>query len=229
MDLTHSKANNAAPILPRPEITVRDEPRSAERLDSTANAMRTALSKPAPGNLNSARESLGYGLPCANCHLYYPAGLDSCPWCNSQERISASVAPPIRRPVAAAEPGRDDAALAREREAFLQQLKSQLTSSAPEVTGAPMMCTLSRQHPEAPETASICRDCYERLQERVDVLEAALHVDLKEAAQIVYDAVWADPSDPAKTYANAAAALLTELRKRAGVSSLLEQFQPRGN
>jgi hypothetical protein len=38
----------------------------------------------------------------------------------------------------------------------------------------------------------------------VDVCEAALHIDLKEAAQIVYDAVWADPSDPSKTYINAA-------------------------
>jgi hypothetical protein len=51
----------------------------------------------------------------------------------------------------------------------------------------------------------------------VDVLEAALRMDLKEAAQIVYDAVWADPSDPNKTYENAASALLSELRKRSGV------------
>jgi len=27
-------------------------------------------------------------------------------------------------------------------------------------------------------------------------MEAALHIDLKEAAQIVYEAVWSDPSDP---------------------------------
>ena len=30
----------------------------------------------------------------------------------------------------------------------------------------------------------------------MDVFEAALHLELKEAAQIIYDAVWADPSDP---------------------------------
>ena len=48
-------------------------------------------------------------------------------------------------------------------------------------------------------------------------VEAALHIDLKEAAQIVYDAVWSDPSDPSKTYQNAAQALLTELRKRSGI------------
>ncbi|MFZ0806144.1 MAG: hypothetical protein WAN03_08170, partial [Candidatus Sulfotelmatobacter sp.] len=67
---------------------------------------------------------------------------------------------------------------------------------------------------------------YERLQERLDICEASLHVDLKEAAQIIYDAVWADPSDPSKTYQNAASALLGELRKRAGISSLRGPFQP---
>jgi hypothetical protein len=51
-------------------------------------------------------------------------------------------------------------------------------------------------------------------------------MDLKEAAQIIYDAVWADPSDPGKTYQNAASALLTELRKRAGITTVLGPFQP---
>ena len=74
--------------------------------------------------------------------------------------------------------------------------------------------------------AEICQACYERLQERVDIFEAALHLDLKEAAQIIYDAVWADPSDPSKTYQNAASALLTELRKRAGMTTVLGPFQP---
>ena len=51
-------------------------------------------------------------------------------------------------------------------------------------------------------------------------MEAALHIDLKEAAQIVYEAVWSDPSDPSKTYRNAARALLTELRQRSGITRL---------
>ena len=74
--------------------------------------------------------------------------------------------------------------------------------------------------------ADVCTACYERIQERLDVCEAALHIDLKEAAQIIYDAVWADPSDPGKTYQNAASALLTELRKRAGITAVLGPFQP---
>jgi hypothetical protein len=72
----------------------------------------------------------------------------------------------------------------------------------------------------------VCIGCYERVQERLYVCEAALHIDLKEAAQIIYDAVWADPSDPGKTYQNAASALLSELRKRAGITTLLGPFQP---
>jgi len=57
-------------------------------------------------------------------------------------------------------------------------------------------------------------------------MEAALHMDLKEATQLVYDAVWSDASDPSKTYQNAAQALLTELRKRAGISLLMGPLQP---
>ena len=87
-------------------------------------------------------------------------------------------------------------------------------------------CRFTEHHPGEPGKADVCTGCYERLQERLDVCEAALHIDLKEAAQIIYDAVWADPSDPGKTYQNAASALLTELRKRAGITAVLGPFQP---
>jgi hypothetical protein len=183
----------------------------------------------ATAGLSSSRESVSYGLPCANCHLYYPASLDSCPWCHSKERVSAALGATCKTPAAAVEASADDAALQHERDAFLQHFKSQFHGGATEITKTPAMCALSPQHPESIELASFCKPCYERLQQRVDVLEAALHIDLKEAAQIVYQAVWSDPSDPAKTYANAAAALLTELRKRSGVSSVLAPFQHRGN
>ena len=58
-------------------------------------------------------------------------------------------------------------------------------------------------------------------------MEAALHIDLREAAQVIYDAVWSDPSDPSKTYLNAAQAILTELRKRAGIGAVLGPLKPR--
>jgi hypothetical protein len=56
-------------------------------------------------------------------------------------------------------------------------------------------------------------------------MEAALYMDAKEAAKIVYDAVWADTSDSNKTYLNAATALLAELKKRAGIGLLLGSHQ----
>jgi hypothetical protein len=53
-----------------------------------------------------------------------------------------------------------------------------------------------------------------------------LHMDAKEATQLVYNAVWSDPSDPSKTYQNAAQTLLSELRRRAGISAVLGSLQP---
>ena len=169
----------------------------------------------------------GYGLPCAKCHLYYPGNLDACPTCHSTERVSPVVsAVPPRATQPDLDPTPDSAILEQEREEFLRQFKSQLLAAHAEAVNAPApVCTLGDHPSGEPENAEICKHCYDRLQERLDVCEAALHLDLNEAAQIIYDAVWADPSDPSKTYSNAAAALLGELRKRAGISSLLGPFQ----
>jgi hypothetical protein len=51
-------------------------------------------------------------------------------------------------------------------------------------------------------------------------------MDAKEGAKIVYEAVWADTSDPNTTYLNAATALLSELRNRAGIGLLLGANKP---
>jgi hypothetical protein len=175
-----------------------------------------------------ARKVSGYGLPCSKCHLYYPADLDVCPTCQHNQRVSP-VAPkmPARPVQAAAEPIPDSAMIEQEREEFLRQFKSQLLEAHAEVMGDPeSVCRFRENHPGEPGNADVCTSCYERLQEHLDVCEAALHIDLKEAAQIIYDAVWADPSDPSKTYQNAASALLSELRKRAGITTVLGPFQP---
>ena len=173
------------------------------------------------------RKPTGYGLPCAKCRLYYPADLDHCPTCQGTERVSpvqATLAPKVPQPTAEVIP--DNAVLEKEREEFLRQLKSQLYTAHVEVAnGEASTCNLA-EHPSAePEKAEICKPCFDRLQEQLDVCQGALHMDVKEGAQIIYDAVWADPSDPNKTYLNAANALLSELRKRAGVASLLGPFQ----
>jgi hypothetical protein len=216
IDAAQAAAAKLAQTVSRQDNDMRTDLRHLERLQAAT-----------PGE--APHKSSGYGLPCAKCHLYYSANLDTCPTCNSRERVSPNAVPTRPKSQAAAEPVPDNAIVEKEREAFLKEFKSQLFAAHAEVTNAPMVCTMGEHHTESPEPASICKPCYDRLQERVDVCEAALHIDLKEAAQIVYDAVWADPSDPSKTYTNAASALLAELRRRSGVSSLLGPFQPLGN
>ena len=84
---------------------------------------------------------------------------------------------------------------------------------------------MTHQHSGATEPAAVCHSCYSEARQQADRLEAALHMDPKDAAKIVYEAVWADTSDPNATYVNAANALLSELRKRAGVGLLLGSNQ----
>jgi len=170
--------------------------------------------------------AIGYGLPCAKCRTYYAADLKACPVCKSPQRVS-----PLGAPVATAPPlGEempDGVALEEERERFLREFKSQLYAAHTQINAAASFrCSLEENHQGAYEPAAVCKCCYDHVQERVDVTEAALHMDLKEAAQVIYDAVWADSSDPSKTYQNAAQALLSELRKRAGITLVLGSLQP---
>ena len=170
-----------------------------------------------------------YGLPCVNCGTYYPSDVSVCPTCKSSERVSptAAAAP---RVLANSEPSPELAELEEELERFLREFKAQLFAAHTQInTAASFRCAIEQNHPGTSEAAAVCKSCYDRAQERADRLEAALHIDLKEAAQIVYDAVWADASDPGKTYANAAQALITELRKRAGISTVLTTLQPYAN
>jgi hypothetical protein len=214
---TLSAATQTAQSVLQQDSNGRSDVRHLDRTQSAA----------APGE--AFHKPTGYGLPCAKCRLYYPANVDICPNCNGKERVSPNVMPAKPTSQAAAQPAPDSSLVEKEREAFLQEFKSQLFAAHAEVAGSPMKCVLGEHHMQTSEAASICKHCYDRLQERVDVFEAALHIDLKEATQIIYDAVWADSSDPSKTYTNAANALLAELRKRSGVSSLLGPFQPLGN
>jgi hypothetical protein len=224
MDSTRSAQAAAAKLaqsVTQPENDMRND------LRHLSSATLERMGAAAPGE--ALHKSSGYGLPCSKCRLYYPANLDICPTCNNNERVSPNVVPVIPKAQAAAEPAPDSEVVEQEREAFLKEFKSQLFAAHAEVANSPVVCTLGDHHVQGAEAASVCKPCYERLQERVDVCEAALHMDVKDAAQLVYDAVWADPSDPSKTYTNAANALLTELRKRAGVSSMIGPFQPLGN
>ena len=178
---------------------------------------------------------IGYGLPCVKCKTYYAADLSMCPVCKSEERVSPVVdaaASSIPNVPETALPAPDDAALEEERERFLREFKSQSYASQVQADPAQtepeksMGCSIEGNHRDGFEPAEVCQECYMRLQQRVDLLEASLHMDLIEATRVVYEAVWSDPSDPSKTYQNAAGAILTELRKRAGISAVLGPFQP---
>src|SRR5258708_14325767 len=177
---------------------------------------------------------IGYGLPSVKCKTYYAADLSMCPVCKTEERVSPLVdaaASSIPNVPETALPAPDDAALEEERERFLREFKSQSYASQGQVdppqteSEKSMACRIEGNHRDRFEPAEVCQECYTRLQQRVDLLEASLHMDLIEATRVVYEAVWADPSDPGKTYQNAASAVLTELRKRAGISVVLGSYQ----
>jgi len=194
--------------------------------------------RPAP-EVPSAPEhkSIGYGMPCSRCRAYYPADMHVCPICKSPNRISPTepAAHAHLSASAAAQPASQLATGAQitgtqiddDRERFLKELKSQAFASHTQINATTTFrCVLEHQHSGATEPAAVCHNCYGEARQQADRMEAALHMDAKEAAKIVYEAVWADTSDPNRTYLNAASALLSELRKRAGIGLLLGANQP---
>jgi len=184
-----------------------------------------------------------FGLPCANCKAYYASDLPACPICKCAERVPAEEAkaesanrlkdpsagvlqgalgsfiylestrgckPPMRLALHCDQDG----------ERFLWESKMLLYAHTEEINAGPTSpCILDENHNAQSEYASICLSCYNRLCEKLARTETALLIDLREAAQIVYEAVWADPSptDPSRTYHSAAQALLNELCQRAGI------------
>ncbi|MFY9676578.1 MAG: hypothetical protein WB817_17030 [Terriglobales bacterium] len=191
---------------------------------SQVNAVHAAsLTAPGlmPPTAQVASQSVGYGMPCAKCRAYYPSDMDACPICKSKERLQpgkASVAAgPLVTSTATAVHSEEAQRLAEERER-LRELKSQIYASQPQVPATTFRCALDQNHDGTVEPAAICHACYGAARQEADRVGAALRMDAKEAAKIVYDAVWADTSDPDKTYYNAAVALLAELKKRAGLA-----------
>jgi len=194
-----------------------------------ANAVHPTFS--APGAISAAaaqaaNHGIGYGMPCSNCRAYYPADMEACPICKSRERVSPAMSPGKVRAVAATsasakaasmQPNAEVAKLLAEERERLRELKSQIYASQPQVPAASFRCALDQNHNGTVEPAAVCHSCYGEARQHAERVETALRMDLKEAAKIVYEAVWADTSDPDKTYYNAAAALLAELKKRAGL------------
>lgn len=179
----------------------------------------------APG-IPSEKKAIGYGMPCSRCHAYYPADMHVCPICKSPDRVSPTAPVVHSMPSAVPQPA-TGVQIDDDRERFLKELKSQAFASHTQINAAATFrCVLEHQHSGATEPAAVCHSCYGEARQQADRLEAALHMDAKEAAKIVYEAVWADTSDPNTTYLNAATALLSELRNRAGIGLLLGANQP---
>jgi hypothetical protein len=179
----------------------------------------------APG-VPSEKKAIGYGMPCSRCHAYYPADMHVCPICKSPERVSPTEPVLHSMPSAVPQPA-TGAQIDDDRERYLKELKSQAFASHTQINAAATFrCVLEHQHSGATEPAAVCHSCYGEARQQADRMEAALHMDAKEAAKIVYEAVWADTSDPNVTYLNAATALLSELRNRAGIGLLLGANQP---
>ena len=174
-----------------------------------------------------ARKPAGYGLPCSKCRMYYPSDMDCCPVCSSPERVSPTAEnAAVAQPAPAAQP-KQAAPQVDDRDRLLKELRSQIFQAHTQINAAATFrCCMDQNHEGSSEPAAVCHNCYGELRQQLDRLEASLHIDLKEAAQIVYQAVWSDSSDPSKTYQNAAAALLSEIRKRAGIGLLLGSNQP---
>jgi hypothetical protein len=152
--------------------------------------------------------------------------MPACPICKCPDRVSPiepvihSMPPSAATPAAATH-------VDSERERLLKELKSQAFASHTQITPpTTFQCVLAHQHTGSSEPAAVCHNCYSDVRQQADRMEAALHMEVKEAAKIVYDAVWADTSDPNASYFNAGGALLNELRKRAGIGLLLGVHQP---
>lgn len=197
----------------------------AQGQGSAAAPARQTENFQTPASTPLVTKHYGYGLPCSKCKTYYGADLAVCPVCQNPQRVSP--VEPLTN-VAPAEQLPDPEQLEQERERFLYEFNAQVMAAPlPAESPTPAMhCNRAENHASSPEPASICQGCFDQLQERVDVLEAAMHMDIREAAQIVYDAVWSDPSDPNKTYQNAAQALLIELRRRSAIPQIFGQLQP---
>src|SRR5258708_12268009 len=97
MDLTQptaaAPAKSALPAL-QPESSVRTDVR-----DRSHDSVRTDLRNAVRNDAATPSQSTGYGLPCSNCRLYYPANLDASPASNSADPVSPTLTatiPPLQ-------------------------------------------------------------------------------------------------------------------------------------
>lgn len=160
-----------------------------------------------PSVAQSARKSAGYGLPCAQCRTYYWADLEACPVCKSSERVAA---------IQAKKPAATSSGKPLPKSVVLDFKAPSASSQSSAQPSAFSPCTREEHHQRGFAPATVCQECYERVQEHV--LESALNMDVKRLARIIYEAIWVDPCEPSKACQNVAHALVSELRKPPGAT-----------
>src|SRR5436190_6506846 len=180
--------------------------------------------------------SARFGLPCANCKAYYASDLPACPICKCAKRVPATgteaestqtlnkpqggvLQPALRSFINLDSPracrGKMPPAGRRNEGAstFVVESKLLLCTNTDEVNaGTSSPDILAENRNTQAESVLVCLS-YDQLREELAHTEAALaHVeaallmDLRAATQVIYEAVWADPSpaEPSRTYNDAA-------------------------
>src|SRR6516162_9099970 len=71
-----------------PTNSTRSQQTSGGAAAQAVLAKETSARRMASDSGEKAVKVSGYGLPCAKCHLYYPADLDACPTCKHNQRVS---------------------------------------------------------------------------------------------------------------------------------------------
>ena len=193
-------------------------------MPSNREETQHAISRSQPDPSPESASPVGYGLPCANCRKYYAADLPACPTCHATQRIGTS-ATATKLSAAQTSEVHGNSKLATPPRAEGTNQEQACPATQPIAAEGVHTCSNQRKSDRPHAPATVCKQCFEETKDRMNGMEAALHMDLREATQIIYEAVWADTSDPNKSYQNAAQALLTELRKRAGVTVLLGPIQ----
>lgn len=193
----------------------------------------------------SKSHRVGYGLPCRNCTAYYAANVIGCPYCGSVERSPATGTNTLHPPVFKekdpcdlqsniqdarsrarldAPPGNipvsNEALGGTPRNPDGQLSVSHSLSANPINPLQALPCSVEGNHINGNQPAAVCTSCYTEITERLQQIEAALCIDVRETAQLIYDAVWLDPSpsDSTRTYKNAAEAVLREIGRRANLT-----------
>src|SRR5207245_6803003 len=106
---------------------------------------------------------------------YYSADQSVCPICKCGERISPTTIP-APAGLQNSQPDAGELELKEERDPFPKEFKSRLVFAHRQINTS-FRCSLEENHQGGHEPAAICRRCYDQLQEKADLMEAALHMD----------------------------------------------------